>query len=79
MTREDAEREAAARQATEKGRGVWLARPDGDAWSVVRVEAPGLVPLRAAGAHVESRPKPPMADDPRPASWRNVPPGGGAA
>lgn len=75
MTRDEAEAEALLRRTLD-GAG-WLARRAVDgSWDVVRLSVPGLPLQRPSGAHVESRPKPPQADDPRPAGWRNVPPYG---
>lgn len=48
----------------------WLPRErtDGD-WTVVKVGAIGARPL---GTQQEAKPRPPQADDPRPAFWRDV-------
>ena len=74
MTREEAVEEA-RRRRTQDG-GAWLPQERDGAWRVVRVAAPGLREQRPGGAHVEGRPRPPQADDPRPAAWRDVPPWG---
>lgn len=57
---------------------TWMARGDADGeWDVVKVRIPGLrtAPLKAT---VEAKPKPPQPDDPRPSTFRNVPPFGAA-
>ncbi|MEJ7783266.1 MAG: hypothetical protein WKF96_00595 [Solirubrobacteraceae bacterium] len=46
-----------------------MARERDAAWEVVRLPGMGRGPVRPA---VESKPKPPQADDPRPAMWRDV-------
>jgi len=48
----------------------WLPRElaDGD-WTVVKVAVPSARPLATAQ---EAKPRPPQADDPRPALWRDV-------
>jgi hypothetical protein len=48
----------------------WLPREsaDGD-WTVVKIGVPGSRPLATAQ---EAKPRPPQADDPRPAMWRDV-------
>jgi hypothetical protein len=72
MTRSEAERECAARNAEPGGRpGVhWLARESapGD-WDAVRVVIPGLSgrgPVGPLRATTESGPQPDPQDDPRP-------------
>ena len=68
MTREEAEAAVEARQKEHPGDG-WIARErDGD-WDVVRLPGLGRKPVKET---VESKPKPPQADDPRPALWRDV-------
>ena len=48
----------------------WLPRTaGGDEWTVAKVGVPGKRPLATAQ---ESKPRPPQADDPRPALWRDV-------
>ena len=47
----------------------WLPRVLDEEWSVVKVSVPGKLSLVTAQA---SRPRPPQADDPRPALWRGV-------
>ena len=57
---------------------TWMARGSADGgWEVVKVRLPGLrtAPLKAS---IESRPRPPQPDDPRPSTFRNVPPFGAA-
>ena len=75
MTRDEAETEAARLNHDHGADGHWAAqRQHGDDWAVVRLVVPGLDLTRPTGAHVESRPKPPTPDDPRPAGVRNLPP-----
>lgn len=67
MTRDEARKECAERNAQAAPGDRWLAQqtPDGG-WRVVRVHLDGMRvrdPLKAA---VESRPRPPQAPDPRP-------------
>lgn len=68
MTREDAEALVATRRA-EHPKDGWVAREHEGSWNVVRLPGLGRGPTRPT---VESKPKPPQADDPRPAMWRNV-------
>lgn len=78
MDREVALDEVRRRRAADDG--PWLAQQTASGgWRVVRVSVPGLPSARPSGSHVESRPRPPQADDPRPAAWRDVPPYGGGA
>jgi hypothetical protein len=68
MTREEAEAAVAARRH-EHPEDAWEARErDGD-WQVVRL--PGLGRKRTTET-TEAKPRPPQADDPRPAFWRDV-------
>jgi len=48
----------------------WLPRElsDGE-WTIVKLGVPGHRPLATAQ---EAKPRPPQADDPRPALWRDV-------
>jgi hypothetical protein len=79
VTRVEADTEAARLNREHATEGHWAAqRREGDDWAVVRLVVPGLDLTRPTGAHVESRPKPPDADDPRPPIFRNVPPYGAA-
>lgn len=79
MTRDEAQAECRRLAAEHPDRAThsWLAREcaDGD-WTVVKIGAVGARPL---GTREESKPRPPQADDPRPALWRDVggPYGGG--
>jgi hypothetical protein len=73
VTREEAEREAAklSEQHPERETHAWFARQDATGeWSVVKVRMPGS--QIHGKATVEAKPKPPQADDPRPAMWRDV-------
>jgi hypothetical protein len=77
MTETEAREEARRRDAESAEAGFWTARrtdAEGDEWQLVRVSGEGLARPRPSGAHVESKPKPPAPDDPRPALFRNVPP-----
>ena len=48
----------------------WLPRKDEQGeWTVVKLGVPAARPL---GTTEESKPRPPQADDPRPAMWRDV-------
>lgn len=75
MTREAAQREAHRRNAELKlATHRWFARSTGagaDGWALVKVA--GLpAALTGAKTTTEAKPRPPMADDPRPAHWQNV-------
>ena len=75
MTREAAQREAQRRNAeTKPASGQrWFVRAVGaGGWALVKVAglpADLLGPLKTT---TEAKPRPPMADDPRPAYWRDV-------
>jgi hypothetical protein len=74
MTRAEAEREA-KRLADEHqdGQHVWLPREGSDgSWAVAKVRLPQNVRRTPIKATTEAKPKPPQADDPRPAMWRDV-------
>jgi hypothetical protein len=81
MTQEQAQQRAADlnRDHPERGRYRWLAREGADGWQVARITLPGGMRLDPLDETVESKPRPPQADDPRPALWRDVggPWGGG--
>jgi hypothetical protein len=72
MTHDEAVAEAArlTREHPDRATHSWLAREaaPGD-WKVVKVGVPGNRPL---GSIQESKPRPPLADDPRPPLWRDV-------
>ena len=68
MTHDEAEALRAAREA-ERPEDRWLARQRGGAWEVVRLPGLGRQPVRETA---EAKPRPPQADDPRPALWRDV-------
>lgn len=79
MTREQAIAECGrlAREHPDRVTHSWLPRElSPGRWAVVRVGLATQMPLATAQ---ESRPRPPRADDPRPAMWRDVggPYGGG--
>ena len=81
MERQEAEllREKLAREHPDRSTHTWLVRQDrlGD-WSVVKVRLPEGVKIDPLTATVEAKPRPPEADDPRPAIFRNIPPYGPA-
>ena len=72
MTREEATAEAArlTREHPNRATRSWLAREatPGE-WTVVRIGLPSRGPTVDTQ---ESKPRPPQADDPRPAFWRDV-------
>ncbi|HEY8582052.1 MAG TPA: hypothetical protein VIL49_03865 [Capillimicrobium sp.] len=74
MTREEAVAAAQERNAAGAGDGFWAAREGADGWAVVQVSVEGVVPQRPSGAREESRDRPEVQDDPRPATFQNVPP-----
>jgi hypothetical protein len=59
-----------AREHPDRATHSWLARElaPGE-WAVVKVGVPGQRPF---GTLTEAKPRPPQADDPRPAMWRDV-------
>jgi hypothetical protein len=72
MTRDEAIAECRrlAQEHPERATHSWLPRELGAGqWAVVKVGAAGSRPL---GTHQEAKPRPPQADDPRPAMWRDV-------
>ena len=68
MTREEAETVLARRKAEHPEDG-WVLREVDAAWSVARLPGMGRGPVTPV---VETKPRPPQADDPRPANWRDV-------
>jgi hypothetical protein len=81
MTRDDAERHAAELNETagEAAAGRWMVREgEGGEWEAVHVNVPGMKARDPLKETIEARPKPPMADDPRPSSIRAAPPYGAA-
>jgi hypothetical protein len=62
-----------------EGEAPWTAREvePGD-WRPARARVPGLPPRQPYKSTTEAKPKPPQADDPRPSSFRQVPPFGPA-
>ena len=77
MTHDEAQAQAELLNRDRAAEGPWGAqRRDGDEWAVVRLVVQGLQRTTPTGAHVESKPKPPEPDDPRPAFFQNVPPYG---
>jgi hypothetical protein len=72
MTREEALAEARrlGEEHPERATHSWIARDAGGGdWKVVKLNVPANRPL---GTTQESKPRPPDADDPRPAMWRDV-------
>ena len=76
MTRDEASTRAAQLNA-ERPEGDakrWMARKaEAETWEVVQVTVPGFRPPHPLKATVESKPRPPQADDPRPSAFRNAP------
>ena len=74
MTRAEAEQRALRLNAEHPDRAThrWFVRGGGDEWSVARVAIPGGRPLDPLSETTESRPRPPLADDPRPTFVRDV-------
>ena len=72
MTHEQAIAECSrlAREHPDRATHSWLPRElSPGRWAVVRVGVPTQLPL---GSTTEAKPRPPQADDPRPALWRDV-------
>jgi hypothetical protein len=72
MTRDEAISECGrlAREHADRATHSWLPRELAPGkWAVVKVGVPGQRPL---GTLREAKPRPPQADDPRPAMWRDV-------
>lgn len=72
MTREQALAECRRLAAEHADRAThsWLPRElDSGEWTVAKVGAAGPRPVATAQ---EAKPRPPQADDPRPAMWRDV-------
>jgi hypothetical protein len=69
-----AEVERLRREHPDRATHDFIAQPLGDPageWRIVKIALPdGMV--RPTGAHVEAAERPPMPDDPRPASSRNL-------
>lgn len=80
MTRDEAESRATelndARAEGDAGTWIVSQTPEGG-WRPVRVAAPGFKGVHPLKATVESRPRPRDAEDPRPSTFRDVPPYGG--
>jgi hypothetical protein len=81
MTRTEAEAESKrlAAESADRETHRWVPRDDGNGdWSVVKI---GLPPSpEPTGTETRGDERPVTPDDPRPASWQNVPPwaaGGG--
>jgi hypothetical protein len=76
-----AEAEARCRELAEthpdRQRVRWIAREGRDGWEIVRIPLPEGVSLRPLTPGIEAKPRPPQADDPRPAHIRNAPGGWG--
>jgi hypothetical protein len=72
MTRDEAlaETRRLAEEHPDRATHSWIARETGDGdWTVVKLSVPAAKPT---GTIQESKPRPPSADDPRPALWRDV-------
>jgi hypothetical protein len=72
MTREEALAKCRrlAQEHADRATHSWLPKPlAGDEWTVVKVAAAGPRPVATTQ---EAKPRPPLADDPRPALWRDV-------
>jgi hypothetical protein len=74
MTRTEAESRAAElnREHPERAKYRWLAREGGDGWQVARISLPAGLRIDPIKTTTEARPRPPQADDPRPAFWQNA-------
>ena len=74
MTRAEAEERAATlnKEHPDRATNRWLARESGDEWQVARIALPGGMRIDPIGEATEARPRPPQADDPRPAAHRNI-------
>jgi hypothetical protein len=72
MTRKEALDEARrlSEEHPDRATHSWIPRQaaDGD-WTVAKL---AIAPQRPLGTTQESKPRPPQADDPRPALWRDV-------
>jgi hypothetical protein len=81
VTREEAKQlcERLTREHPDRATHAWIARqePSGD-WSVAKVKLPDGITRDPLKATTEAKPRPPEADDPRPAIFRNIPPYGAA-
>ena len=62
-----------AREHPDRAANQWFARGTEDGWTVVKVPLPQGLRRQSLTPTIESKPKPPQADDPRPAHQRNVP------
>jgi hypothetical protein len=72
MTRDEALAECRrlAEEHADRATHSWIARESRDGeWTVVKLNVPAKRPL---GTLEEAKPRPPQADDPRPALWRDV-------
>jgi hypothetical protein len=81
MTRDEATAAAKRLSAEHPDREThaWIAREAAaDRWEVVKVRVPGGARRDPLEATTEAKPKPPQADDPRPAIFQNIPPYGAA-
>lgn len=79
MTRDEAERRSADlnAQRAEGDAATWIVtNTKDDGWQPARVMAPGFKGVHPLKATVAARPRPRDADDPRPSTFRDVPPYG---
>jgi hypothetical protein len=74
MTRDDAEQRAAElnREHPDRHTARWVSRERDGVWEVARISLPAGMRIDPVSETVETKPKPPQADDPRPAFERNV-------
>jgi hypothetical protein len=77
MTHDEAEAEAARRNADPEGAGFWAVKEaEAGEWGLIHLTTPGVARIRPTGTHAESRPKPSEPADPRPTIVQNIPPYG---
>jgi hypothetical protein len=79
MTREEATMQAEKLRSEHPDRAThtWAPREvSAGEWQVVKVRLPAGVRIDPLKATTEAKPRPPEADDPRPAIFRNIPPYG---
>lgn len=76
MTRDEAVAKCAQLKAEHEERGThkWIPRETAEgAWEVAKISIPAALARGTLKETVESKPKPPQADDPRQAHQRNTP------
>jgi hypothetical protein len=75
MTRDEAVAQCAQFAAEHEDRAThkWIPRETADGgWEVAKIKVPAGLRLGSLKETVETKPKPPEPDDPRPAYWRNI-------